>query len=111
MSQRVRRYTLGGALVGLALGALWLSIQVSADRRGVRILGPGEFMFLTSLPVSLLTWAAMLLVPPTVGGEMPRGAAYVWLGLTPVLNWAALGAAWGWLRNRAAAARASRPAV
>ena len=110
-SHRVRRYALGGALIGVALAAVWLWLQASADRRGVRVTGVAEFALVTSLPGSLLTWGALLVAPSTAAGEIPRWASYAFLGLSPVLNWAALGALVGWLRDRRGAAPASRPAI
>ena len=90
-----RRYAMTGLVAGLLLAALWLTPQIAADRRGTRIIGPGEFMVVTSLPLSLLTTYG-LMVPISDAlrprdAEIPRPVAYLWLGLTPPLNWALVG--------------------
>ena len=90
-----RRYAITGLVAGLLLAALWLAPQIAADRRGTRIIGPGEFMVVTSLPLSLLTTYGLMV--PVSGAlrpndaEIPRSVAYLWLGLTPPLNWALVG--------------------
>ena len=90
-----RRYAIIGLIAGMLLAALWLTPEIAADRRGTRIVGPGEFMVVTSLPMSLLTTYGFL-VPVSAAlrpndAEIPRGVAYLWLGLTPPLNWALVG--------------------
>jgi hypothetical protein len=94
------RCALIGALFGGVLAVWCLWPQVSADLRGVNIMGPAEMMFLTSLPVSLLTYLGFL-IPATDlfgpnGNLIPRWVAYVWMATTPPLNWAAIGAGIGW---------------
>ena len=107
MSHLVRRYAFRGALIGLALAALWLGLQLRAEARGVRAIGIAELALLTSLPGSLLTWGALLVAPSTAAGEIPRWASYAFLGLSPVLNWAALGALLGAFRGRRASCSCS----
>ncbi len=98
-----RCYALIGALFGLVLAAWCLWSQVSADLRGVNIMGPAEMMFITSLPVSLLTYLGFLIPASELftpdGGPVPRLVAYTWMALTPPLNWAAIGAGIGWWQD------------
>lgn len=101
-----------GVATGFGLAILCIWPQAAADLRGVKIMGPGELMFIVSLPVSLLTWLVWLLPATSLfgpdGGEIPRWVAYAWLAATPSLNWGTI----GWLvgrsrdRRRAAASRA-----
>ena len=98
-----RRYALAGALFGAMLAAGFVLTQYGADARGVRILGVAEAMTLVSLPVSLLSWAAVVLGGSLSGlprdAETPHWVVLLWLGLTPVLNWAFLGLLLGAVRD------------
>ena len=85
---RTRSGALLGGLFGALLAACWLVPQVRADLAGERVLGFMEAAFFTSLPLS----AASLLLLALAPDPLPRPVGYAWMALTPVLNWALLGA-------------------
>lgn len=96
-----------GTLLGLAIAAWCLMPEIQADLAGVRTMGNAEVMFVLSLPFSLLTWAAWLLPATELfsdGNEIPKWVGYVWMAVTPPLNWGLIG--WlvaRWLTRRSAA--------
>lgn len=89
-----------GVACGLVIAVWCLWLAVAADRQGIATMGPGELMFVLSLPVSLLTWVGWLLPATELfspdGNAIPRWVAYTWIAVTPPLNWGLI----GWLVGR-----------
>ena len=102
-SMRTRSGGLLGGLFGALLAACWLVPQVRADLAGEPVLGFMEAAFFTSLPLSPLSLPLLALAPD----PLPRPVVYAWMALTPVLNWALLGALFVYWRAR----RQARSAV
>ena len=95
-----KRSGLIGVVTGLCLAALFIYPQAKADLQGYKIIGPAELMFVTSVPISLMTWAAWLLPATSAfgpgGGAIPPWVGYTWMLVTPPLNWGVI----GWLIGR-----------
>ena len=89
-----------GAGSGFFLAALLIRPQVKADLHGYKIIGVAELMFVTSLPISPLTWVVWLLPATSVfgtgGGAISHPVAYEWMAVTPPFNWGII----GWLIGR-----------
>lgn len=96
-----------GITLGLTIAAWCLVPLVEADLAGVRTMGSPEVTFVLSLPFSFVTWAGLVLIDAVfigTGNEIPRWVTYLWIAITPLLNWGLIG--WlvaRWLARRSAA--------
>ena len=111
---RTRLMLVGGMLgAGVAGWCIWP--QAIADLRGQNIMGPGEAMFVLSLPVSFVTWLGWLLPASALFGSswgaIPRWVFFTWMAITPPLNWGFIGWLIGRSLDRSASNKRTRAAV